>query len=325
MTPHRRRPAVRRAARLVPPVAAAALLLPLAACGNAGELRGAGATPTAVGPVRLWPELPPVTAPPLDYGESDTRRVPGVRVPEGGVRDVDPVAVVRAELAADAEGQGGADGVDERTARAVRRCGTEREACPVLRPYYRDLTGDGREELILAVRVADQQVAVRCYLAEDGGLTRVMSTVEQLVSVELAGRDLILRAVSAGIPGYEYRTAWSWDARQGTMLPARDEIVRVKPTPPPPAPLPPAPLQSPGAPSTGDPSTGDPSVDQPSVDQPSAGGPGAEPEAAARTAPAPEERKRQPEARTAYGTEPEARTATRMATHTAAGAAAGPR
>ncbi|MEU7566772.1 hypothetical protein AB0A99_12285 [Streptomyces fradiae] len=297
MIPHRRRPAVRRAARLVPPVAAAALLLPLAACGNAGELRGAGATPTAVGPVRLWPDLPPVTAPPLDYGESDTRRVPGVRVPEGGVRDVDPVAVVRAELAAVADGQGGADGVDERTARAVRRCGTEPEACPVLRPYYRDLTGDGREELILAVRVADQQVAVRCYLMEDGGLTRVMSTVEQLVSVELAGRDLILRAVSAGIPGYEYRTAWSWDARQGTMLPARDEIVRVKPTPPPPAPLPPA----------GDPSAGDPSADQP------IGDPGAEPEAAApRTATAPEpERKPGPEreARTAHGPGPEARTA----------------
>ncbi|MFD8554504.1 hypothetical protein ACFV08_23600, partial [Streptomyces fradiae] len=303
MTPHRRRPAVRRAARLVPPVAAAALLLPLAACGDAGELRGAGATPIAVGPVRLWPDLPPVTAPPLDYGESDTRRVPGVRVPEGGVRDVDPVAVVRAELAADAEGQGGADGVDERTARAVRRCGTAPEACPVLRPYYRDLTGDGREELILAVRVADQQVAVRCYLAEGGGLTRVMSTVEQLVSVELAGRDLILRAVSAGIPGYEYRTAWSWDARQGTMLPARDEIVRVKPTPPPPAPLPPA-----GAPAADRTAADRTPADQPSADRPSAGAPpgarepGAEPEAAG-TAPAPErepEREREPEARTAY-------------------------
>ncbi|MEU3629957.1 hypothetical protein [Streptomyces fradiae] len=321
MTPHRRRPAVRRAARLVPPVAAAALLLPLAACGDAGELRGAGATPTAVGPVRLWPELPPVTAPPLDYGESDTRRVPGVRVPEGGVRDVDPVAVVRAELAADAEGQGGADGVDERTARAVRRCGTAPEACPVLRPYYRDLTGDGREELILAVRVADQQVAVRCYLAEGGGLTRVMSTVEQLVSVELAGRDLILRAVSAGIPGYEYRTAWSWDARQGTMLPARDEIVRVKPTPPPPAPLPPA-----GAPSADRTAADRTPADQPSADRPSAGAPpgarepGAEPEAAG-TAPAPErepEREREPEARTAYGPAPQARTAARAV-------AAGPR
>ncbi|MER7831543.1 hypothetical protein [Streptomyces sp. NPDC095602] len=276
MKPDRRRPAVRRAARLVPPVAAAVLLVPLAGCGDAGELRSAGATPTAVGPVRLWPDLPPVTAPPLDYGESDTLRVPGVRVPGGDVRGVDPAAVVRAELAAEPDGSGGGDGIDAVTARAVRRCGGEPEGCPVLRPYHRDLTGDGRDELIVAVRLADQRVAVRCYRVEGGGLTRVMSTVEQLVSVELAGRDLILRAVSAGIPGYEYRTAWSWDAQQGTMLPARDEIVRVKPTPPRPGPLPSPDSDQPDAePGTGRPDTEGPGGEGPDTDRPGAdGGPG---------------------------------------------------
>ncbi|WP_228980687.1 hypothetical protein [Streptomyces sp. DH12] len=271
---------MRAATRLLPLAAAAALLVPLAGCGNAGELRSAGATPTAVGPVRLWPDLPPVTAPPIDYGESDTQRVPGVRVSDGDVRAVDPVAVVRAEVDARPDQYSGSDGIYEETARAIRRCGSAPEACPVLKPYYRDLTGDGRDELIVGITMPDQLVAVRCYLPENGGLTRIMATVEQLVSVELAGRDLILRAVSAGIPGYEYRTAWSWDAQQRTMLPTRDEIVRVKPNPPKPAAPPdpdperaaeadpeaeretaPGPAATPGpTPHAGDPAAGDPAA-----------------------------------------------------------------
>nr|WP_254711526.1 hypothetical protein [Streptomyces sp. TRM64462] len=214
------------------------LSLPLAACGNAGELKSAGATPTAVGPVRLWPDLPPVTAPPFDYGESDTERVPGVRVPGGDVHRVDPVKVLQAEVAASPETYSGADGLYEETARQITRCGDRPKECPVLRPYYRDLTGDGKDELIVGIRMLEQQVAVRCYMPESGGLTRIMSTVEQIVRVELAGRDLILRAASAGIPGYEYRTAWSWDAQQRTMLPTRDEIIRVKPRAPQPSPVP---------------------------------------------------------------------------------------
>ncbi|CAM5597747.1 hypothetical protein SVIOM74S_00477 [Streptomyces violarus] len=46
-----------------------------------------------------------------------------------------------------------------------------------------------------------------------------------MISVELAGGDVIMRAPSV-IPGYEYRTAWSWDDRQRAMLATRDEILR---------------------------------------------------------------------------------------------------
>ncbi|MEV7281108.1 hypothetical protein [Streptomyces sp. NPDC093111] len=203
--------------------------LALAGCGNQGELKSAGPTPTAVGPVRLWPDLPPATNPPIDYGESDTERVPGVDVPDNDVHSVDPVAVVQAEVRAHGDARSGADGLYEQTARAIGACATDRKDCPVLTPYYRDLTGNGRDELIVGIRMPDQQLGVRVYLAENGGLTRIMSTVDQVVNVELAGRDLIMRVSSAGIPGYEYRTAWSWDEQQRTMLPARDEIVRVKP------------------------------------------------------------------------------------------------
>lgn len=222
-----------RAVRLIRAAAVPAAVLfgalALAGCGNQGDLKSAGPTPTAIGPVRLWPDLPPATNPPIDYGESDTERVPGIDVRDNDVHAVDAVAVVQAEIRAHGDARSGADGLYEETVRAIGRCATDRAHCPVLAPYYRDLTGNGRDELIVGIRMPDQQLGVRVYLAENGGLTRIMSTVDQVVSVEMAGRDLIMRVSSAGIPGYEYRTAWSWDEQQRTMLPARDEIVRVKP------------------------------------------------------------------------------------------------
>ncbi|MFD8015512.1 hypothetical protein [Streptomyces sp. NPDC058955] len=217
---------VRTAVRAL--AAVAVLGVATAGCGGDGGLRSDGPVETAVGPVRLWPELPPASDPPVDYGETDTERVPGITVRGADVRTVDPVAVVRAEVAAHPDTYTGGDGMYEETARAILACDTAPAACPVLSPYYRDLTGNGRDELIVGIRMPEQQVAVRVYLVERGGLTRVMSTVEQVISVELAGRDLIVRAASAGIPGYEYRTAWSWDERQHSMLPARDEIVPVR-------------------------------------------------------------------------------------------------
>ncbi|MFD0369036.1 hypothetical protein [Streptomyces sp. NPDC127114] len=241
-------------------VLALVLTAALTGCGGHGELQSSGRAPSAVGPVRLWPDLPPATNPPIDYGETDTQRVPGISVPDNDVHTVDAVAVVQAEVRASEGARSGPDGLYEETARAVQDCGKDKDsdkdsdnatdkatdkgsgkardkgteraasaACPVLKPYYRDLTGNGRDELIVGIRMPDQQLGVRVYLAENGGLTRIMSTVDQVVSVELAGRDLIMRVSSAGIPGYEYRTAWSWDEQQRSMLPARDEIVRVKP------------------------------------------------------------------------------------------------
>ncbi|WP_282693328.1 hypothetical protein [Streptomyces sp. CC208A] len=218
-----------RTARAVRLLAAVTALVAAAGCGDEGGLESDGPVKAAVGPVRLWPDLPPASDPPADYGETDTERVPGITVRNGDVRTVDPVAVVRAEVAAHPDAYAGEGKAYEETARAVLACDTAPAKCPVLPPYYRDLTGDGRDELIVGVRMPEQQVAVLVYLVERGGLTRVMTTVEQVISVELAGRDLIVRAASAGIPGYEYRTVWAWDERQHAVLPTRDEIVPVRP------------------------------------------------------------------------------------------------
>ena len=214
---------------LVAPLLTAAGALMLSGCGGAGHLKSAGATPTAIGPIHLWPDLPPASATPNDYGGTDTEQVPGIKVSGGDVRELNPVAVVQAEVKAHPHAYSGSDGLYDETVRQLGTCKQKPAGCPVLRPYYRDLTGDGKDELILGIRMPDQELAVRCYMpAADGGLIRIMSTVDQIISVDLAGRDVILRSVSAGMPGYEYRTAWSWDDHQHAMLPTRDEIVRRK-------------------------------------------------------------------------------------------------
>ncbi|MGW2179944.1 hypothetical protein ACWCXX_17930 [Streptomyces sp. NPDC001732] len=224
MRPHRR--TWRRTAVALGAVVGVALPT---GCGNTGGLHSAGPIPTAVGPARLWPRLPPASAAPHDYGEGETARIPGIVVPDGDVRRLDPVAVVRAGLRARTNRTGGAADLPAEVVRKIDTCRTEPASCPVLRPYFRDLTDDGREEMVLGIELPGRQLSVRVYMPDSGGLTRVLSTSDAVISVELAGRDLIVRVPSV-IPGYEYRTAWTWDAGQRAMLPARDEIQRTPPS-----------------------------------------------------------------------------------------------
>ncbi|MFM9366771.1 hypothetical protein [Streptomyces sp. Da 82-17] len=213
-----------------------ALLLPLfalalAGCDDAGGIESAGPTPRAVGPARLWPQLPPAKN---DYPEDDEATVEvvkGVEAPGGDLRRVDPLAVVRAELAAHPPADSGADAMPRKTAEAVERCPAGKKpeeavsGCPVLQAYYRDLTGSGADELIVGIRFAEGTLGIRVYSLDGDRIVRIMSTAEEVTRVELAGRDLIVHE-PAQSRGYEFRYAWSWDARQRAMLPARIEIVR---------------------------------------------------------------------------------------------------
>ncbi|WP_018535300.1 MULTISPECIES: hypothetical protein [unclassified Streptomyces] len=241
-----RRPGRVPAPALALAVPAAALLL--AGCGDSGGLEKAGPTPTAVGPRHLWPTLPPASSAVDDYGAGETETVKGVFVPGGDLREVDPVTVVLAQAAADPD-----------TYKTVRKglddCGdpAKREKkgpnCPVLHAYYSDLTGDGKDDMVVGIKAPKQQLVVRVYAYADGALTQIMNDEDAVISVELAGHSVVVRAV-ADLSGYEYRTSWSYDAHQKAMLPTRDEIVRTGPPKTPsasPSVTPPAPSATPSA------------------------------------------------------------------------------
>ncbi|MBP2041379.1 hypothetical protein [Streptomyces avidinii] len=213
-----------------------ALVPLLAGCGDTGGLVSAGSTPTASGPVHLWPDRRGASVPPADPGGAPPEYVKGIPpVHDQDVHAVDPVALVQAELRAHPNTEVGADGMPAATAAAIRECAKDRdaradedpEACPVQKPYYRDLTGNGKDELIVGIEFPDKMMSVRVYTADpDGRLNRIMATTETIISVELAGGDVILR-VPSGNHGYELITAWSWDEKQRTMLPTREQIARV--------------------------------------------------------------------------------------------------
>ncbi|MFD9356846.1 hypothetical protein [Streptomyces sp. NPDC060031] len=207
------------------------LLLLVTGCGDTGGLANAGPTPTASGPVHLWPGRKGASVPPADPGGAPPEYVPGIApVQDQNVHGIDPVTLVQAEVRARPKADVGPDGMPRKTADAIKECGedgAEPQDCPVLTPYYRDLTGNGKDELIVGVRLPEDQMSVRVYTADaDGRLNRIMATTQTLISVELAGRDVILHMPS-GLGGYELINAWSWDEKQRSMLPTREQIVRM--------------------------------------------------------------------------------------------------
>ncbi|WP_371527220.1 hypothetical protein OG302_14735 [Streptomyces sp. NBC_01283] len=199
-------------------------------CGDPGGLRGAGSTPPAEAPTRLWPKLPPPSAPAEDYGTIESVPVKGVDVPGGDLHKVNPVTVVKTDFDKNPGMYDRSDAVYKQTAAQLAKCGTAHadDECPVLNAYYRDLTGDGEDDLIVGIRLAKghaENLDIRAYAVEKRQLTQIMEMGDAVLGVELAGHEVIVRAVS-GMAGYEYRTVWSWDSHQKSMLPTTDEIVR---------------------------------------------------------------------------------------------------
>jgi hypothetical protein len=200
----------------------------LAACGDAGGLHGAGPTATAMSPDRLWPDLTPAASPAWDYDDGEAELMRGVTASGDDIHKVDPVAVVRAEIRQHPDEYTGGKALYYDTVRRMADCdaGVAKGRCPVLEPYYRDLTGDGRDDLTLGFQLLPgNQTAVRVYTFQSGRLVRVMSNDDAVAGVELAGRSVIIRSPS-DIAGYEYRFQWTWDPDQRVMLLTHDELLR---------------------------------------------------------------------------------------------------
>uniref|UniRef100_A0AAU2JSA5 Lipoprotein n=1 Tax=Streptomyces sp. NBC_00049 TaxID=2903617 RepID=A0AAU2JSA5_9ACTN len=210
--------ALRLAALPLLPVA----VLPLTGCGAGGSAIGSAdaglqpadhgrPAPRAQGSYRLWPERPPAPPQPGRGGAPMAPSpVPGVAVPAGGLRGVPPRDVLAADPAAPA---------------ACGEHAPEAAACPVREAYYRDLTGNGHEELVLGIDQPDGSLTIRVYTHEDGRVLRIMNDTQRITGAEVTERDLILRSATS-TPGTESREVWSWCAHLGVLAPRLTEIIR---------------------------------------------------------------------------------------------------
>ncbi|MFK0294635.1 hypothetical protein ACIQU6_29765 [Streptomyces sp. NPDC090442] len=204
----------------------------LTGCGTPGEAHSAGPAPTASAPVRLWPGQKSATTPPVEPGPQAGERVPGIPArPDGNIHALSALDIVRAEIEARPHTYSGADGMDDDTARKILACTEPGPNCPLRVPQYHDLTGNGRDDLVVGFDMAEGSVGLRAYtLDAEGHLIRILATSDVPFSVEVAGRELIVRS-PAQLAGYETRYVWAWDAALHSMRLARQEIRKIHPTP----------------------------------------------------------------------------------------------
>ncbi|MGW3230866.1 hypothetical protein [Kitasatospora sp. NPDC001095] len=216
--PPRRRPAAVPAAALAG--LAAVLALAALAFGRAtpGGLRDQGpgqvVTPPAVRQP-LWPDLP--TYPPPDTTAADVTQEPPQPVPDLTVPGRDITAVdIRAVLAKDPK-----VGAEER--QALGSC----TGCSIRTPEFRDLTEDGRPEL-LAVVTTPRQVVLHVYtLVEDRLLPILQVPVLPTFNAATIGTDLWLYEPTS----VDARTSshYAWDGKRLVLKERRDEGVGLLP------------------------------------------------------------------------------------------------
>ncbi|ADI12189.1 hypothetical protein SBI_09071 [Streptomyces bingchenggensis BCW-1] len=177
----------RRARLLLPALVAAGAAVGIAGCASGTGAQDDGAAPRLSPPtsaVPLWPGFtPPSTPEQVGPAPGFVRYLPvdGVSAPADGLAGVSPKRLLDN---------------DPNVAKVLQGTlsGCPGAHCPLRKPVLRDLTGDGRDELVAAVDLPEfQRTLVQVYRATGRTVRPVLIYWGQLgVTGETYGRDLII-------------------------------------------------------------------------------------------------------------------------------------
>lgn len=190
-------------------LAAGAALLGLTACATETGARDGGAAPRLSPPVSaspLWPDYaPPV--PPDAGGPTPAARpypvVDGIAVPAGGLRKVSVKKLLEKDPS-----------VPPLVRPALADCPSTN--CGLRKPVYRDVTGDGREELVVAWDQASAGLTlIQVYRASGSTVRPVLTYWGPLgLTGETLGQDLVITS-TADYGRFTVRYRWN-----GTLMTA---------------------------------------------------------------------------------------------------------
>jgi len=178
--------------------------LAAAGCGTPGGLHDDGRAPTIAShptPQALWADSATTATPTAitPARQAAPRPVPGVTVASGDIREVSTAKMLDRDPALER---------DERE--ALQGC----PSCDVRPPQYRDLTGDGRPELITALVTPAGRATLHVYTLRGSHIVPILDLpLSPLFTADTVARDLVVQEPTTA--SLETSSRYHWD---GTRL-----------------------------------------------------------------------------------------------------------
>ncbi|MGA5704728.1 hypothetical protein [Peterkaempfera bronchialis] len=169
-------------------------------CGAPGQLHDGGRTrPVAVRPTPqpLWPaaKVAATPTPRARAGLSAPSPIPGITVASADIRTVSVTKLLAGDPAL------------ERDERAVLPTCPK---CDLLPPQYRDLTGDGRPELITALVTPGDRAVLHVYTLKGTQIVPILNLpVSPGFTADTVGRDLVVQEPTTA--SIETSSRYQWD------------------------------------------------------------------------------------------------------------------